>query len=394
MNILIVWRSIPREWDVSTNKVLRMMQYLYNEGNEVTIITFKNNQANSYQINLVKKYSSLFLISYPSKFHTCISNLKYLNISLFPFSQEMMKVIRKVIVDKKIDLIYIDQYMLNHVLMQKIKIPIVLDIVDPLDYSSYQYFKSDKNIIKKTWFLFNYIYYKYFELPRYKYIDAYIFVSSIHKELLSSYIPNHKMKFCIPQGVDTEQFTPNSNTVNSNCLIFTGTMSYPPNVHATVFFCNKIFPHIKKEIPDVKFYIVGTNPHEDVLKLKSESIIITGFVEDISLYFKKSSVVVVPIVTDDGGFKVKVLEAMSMGKAIVSTSLGTKGLNVTDGENIFIRNDPEEFAAIVINLLKNSYMKSKIEKNARDFVVDHYSYEVMEHLLFEAFKSVLRKTDS
>lgn len=393
MKVLIVWRGIPVNWDVSTNKILRVLQYLYNTGNEVTLVTFKSRSTSEDQISQIQKYSKLFLIDYPSRFQTCVSHLRYFNISLFPLSLKMKEVIKRVLVDEKIDIIYVDQGMLNHVLKLDTEVPRVLDIVDPINYSSFQHFKNDKNMKRKSWFLVRYICYRYFDLPRYKNFDAFIFVSSIHRKLLAPYIPKNKIQFCIPQGVDTEWFMPQNNEASSNCLIFTGSMSYAPNIYASVFFCNKIFPLIKKETPDVIFYIVGSNPHEEVLKLESEDVVVTGFVEDMRLYFTKSSVVVVPIVTDDGGFKVKVLEAMAMGKATVSTSLGTKGLTVTDGENIIIKDDPEEFAGAVINLLKNERLKLDIGKKARDLVIDQYSYKVMESSLLKAFENVLQDRD-
>jgi len=388
MNVLIVWRNIPINWNVSTNKILSTLHYLHNTGNKVTLVVYKSKLIDEGQIAYIKKYSNLFLIDSPSssKLHTFFSYLRY--FSLFSFSKEMKKIIEEIIIDENIDIVYADQSMVNHVLKLDSEVPIVLDVVDPLAYSYFQYFKKDKYMIQKLRYLVMYIICRYFDLPRYKNIDAFIFVSSIHKKLLSPYIPEYKMQFCIPQGIDTEFIAPQNNKTNSNCLIFTGTMNYRPNIQACVFFCEKIFPLIKKEIPDATFYIAGANPTKEVLKLNSEDIVVTGFVEDMRIYFERSSVVVVPIVTDDGGFKVKVLEAMAMGKAVVSTSLGSKGLNVIDGENIIIKDDPEEFAGAVIGLLKNQDLKLEIEKKARNVVVGQYSYEVMNSLLFTAFKKI------
>lgn len=388
MNILIVWRNIPINWNVSTNKILSILQYLHNKGNEVTLVVFKSKPIDEDQITYINKYSNLYLIDPPSssKLHTYVSHFR--DLSFFPFSKDMRKIIEKVIIDKNIDIIYVDQSMVNHVLKLDSKVPIVLDVIDPLAYSSFQYFKKDKSMIQKLRYLIIYIICRYFDLPRYKNLDAFIFVSSIHKKLLSPYIPEYKMQFCIPQGIDIEWFAPQNSKTKSNCLIFTGTMNYRPNIQACVFFCEKIFPLIKKEISDATFYIAGANPTEEVLKLNSEDIVVTGFVKDMRMYLERSSVVVVPIVTDDGGFKVKVLEAMAMGKAIVSTSLGSKGLNVIDGENIIIKDDPEEFAGAVIDLLKNQDLKLEIEKKTRNLVIDQYSYEIMDSLLLTAFKKI------
>lgn len=171
-------------------------------------------------------------------------------------------------------------------------------------------------------------------------------------------------------------------------LIFTGSMSYPPNVHAVLFFFEMIYPLIKQQIPEVKFYVVGNNPSKGILRLRSSDIIITGFVEDIRPYIAKASVVIVPIISDDGGFKIKVLEAMAMGKPIVSTSLGAKGIDVSDGENIIIAGNPKEFADRVIELLNNEQQRKRIGANARRLIEEKYSWEKMTDMLNDAFQEI------
>ena len=136
---------------------------------------------------------------------------------------------------------------------------------------------------------------------------------------------------------------------------------------------------------------VGSNPSTEILRLRSRDIIITGFVEDIRPYIAKASVVIVPIVTDDGGFKIKVLEAMAMGKPIVSTSFGAKGLNVTPEENIIIADDPEEFARRVIELLNDEELREKIGANARKLMEEEYTWGKMTDMLNDVFQRVARK---
>ncbi|MEM4897831.1 MAG: glycosyltransferase family 4 protein [Pyrobaculum sp.] len=143
----------------------------------------------------------------------------------------------------------------------------------------------------------------------------------------------------IPPGVDTVYFQPFGKEEDSDpTILFMGTMSYPPNVSAVLWFYRRVYPLVKKEVPRVKFYIVGRAPDRKILKLSSDkSVVVTGGVEDVRVYLAKASVFVNPIILDDGGIKTKVLEAMASAKAIVSTPLGVRDLGVENEKHVMMQ---------------------------------------------------------
>jgi len=177
----------------------------------------------------------------------------------------------------------------------------------------------------------------------------------------------------VPNGVQIseKEFAYSQN--GSSRLIFCGGMSYPPNVEGVNYFMTDIYPKIKKILPQLKVSFVGKLPHPDVVHWQSEHVEITGFVDDVLPYYRKSAVSIVPLKTGSGT-RLKILESMALGVPIVSTSLGSSGLSVKNNENIILADDPDSFAKGVLNLIKNPRLSYAISKNARKLVESRYDW--------------------
>jgi len=168
----------------------------------------------------------------------------------------------------------------------------------------------------------------------------------------------------VPTGVDTQKFNvaPPSST-NPPRVVFTGSMDWEPNVDAVEYFCSQIWPRIRAEFPDAIFQIVGRNPFAKVQRLASESVEVTGTVPSVAEYLEKASVVIVPL-RIGGGTRLKIFEAMAMGKALVSTSIGAEGLEVENGRDLLLADDASAFADAVILLLRDAAIRRKFEQAA------------------------------
>lgn len=193
-------------------------------------------------------------------------------------------------------------------------------------------------------------------------------VSETDKSLLEEKFGARNV-FAIPTGVDTDYFAPSVETRVNNSLVFTGSMDWLPNEDAILFFARDILPWIKAQIPDVKFTVVGRNPSRGLLNeiKKYPEIEIVGWVSDVRPYIARNNLYVIPL-RIGGGTRIKVYEAMAMGKVVVSTSIGVEGLPVRDGQNVILADAPTEFAQAVVQLLKDSEKRKRIAKNARLFV--------------------------
>jgi polysaccharide biosynthesis protein PslH len=192
----------------------------------------------------------------------------------------------------------------------------------------------------------------------------------------------------VPTGVDTEYFSPAPGpTPDTPSLVFTGSMDWLPNEDAIVFFCQTILPLIRRDLPDVQLSVVGRAPTPMVRKLAEESgIRVTGRVDDVRPYMRDAAVYVVPL-RIGGGTRLKIFEAMAMGKAVVSTTVGAEGLPVRHGEHLLLADDPDAFAQSVVRLFHERSTRERIGTAARALVAERYDWgaaaRVMEAGLIE-----------
>jgi polysaccharide biosynthesis protein PslH len=179
----------------------------------------------------------------------------------------------------------------------------------------------------------------------------------------------------IPTGADTEFFAPTEEPEMPNSLVFTGSMDWLPNEDGVVYFMKEILPLIRQEVPGVSLTIVGRNPSSRLkdLAATTASVHLTGWVEDIRPYLSQAAVCVVPL-RIGGGTRLKIFEAMSMGKAIVSTTIGAEGLPVRPDEHLVIADEPAQFSKSTVALLKDAPLRGSMGITARNLVVENYSW--------------------
>jgi sugar transferase (PEP-CTERM/EpsH1 system associated) len=179
----------------------------------------------------------------------------------------------------------------------------------------------------------------------------------------------------IPTGVDTEYFRPATTPEVPNSLVFTGSMDWLPNEDAIIFFIKEILPLIRKEVPDVSLTVVGRKPSQRLNQLAvcEANVKLTGWVEDIRPFLATGAACVVPL-RIGGGTRLKIFEAMSMGKAVVSTTVGAEGLPVRKGEHLLIADQPAAFANVTVALLRDPVRRQELGAAARKLVEERYSW--------------------
>ena len=168
----------------------------------------------------------------------------------------------------------------------------------------------------------------------------------------------------VPTGVDTEQYkAAPSVSGRPPIIVFTGSMDWEPNIDAIEFFCRDVWPAILAGFPDARFQVVGRNPHPRVRRLASASVEVTGTVPSVADHLRAATVVIVPL-RIGGGTRLKIFEAMAMAKAMVSTSIGAEGLDVTSGRDLLIADDAPSFASAILELLRQPELRHTYEQNA------------------------------
>jgi glycosyltransferase involved in cell wall biosynthesis len=161
----------------------------------------------------------------------------------------------------------------------------------------------------------------------------------------------------------------------SATLVFTGVMDYWPNVEGVRWFVESIFPQVRRAVPGALFQIVGSRPTPEVRRLAEvPGVTVTGFVPDVRSYLERADVCVVPL-RIARGIQNKVLEAMAMGKAVVSTAQAFEGIRAESGEAMLVADSEQAFVSLVVGLLNEPARARHIGEQARACVERHYSWE-------------------
>ena len=221
--------------------------------------------------------------------------------------------------------------------------------------------------------------------------DRCIVVSDEEGRLLRTLAPTATYSV-VENGIDCEAFRPLRQSTTDNSLLFIGVINYPPNADAVLYFCKSILPLIKRAISRVHLMVVGHAPPIEVLSLvSSEGVTVTGFVNDPRPYYERASLCIVPL-RAGGGTRLKILEAMALGRPVVTTSIGCEGLDVVDGEHVLIGDTAEDFARHVVRLLRDEELRRRIISAARSLVEERYDWTIAGRTLLRTYQEVVSNT--
>lgn len=240
--------------------------------------------------------------------------------------------------------------------------------------------RADKegNYLKKLYFYLEAYKLKNYEKSEVPKFNINVTCSDMDSKRLES-ILNSINTHVIPNGVNTDYFSPAKEvTPDPMSLVFIGGMSWYPNRDAMLFFAKEIWPKLKRQIPDVKMHVVGGSPPQELVDLAEmdDNFHVYGFVDNIKSIFHKSGIYVCPI-SDGGGTKLKILDALAMGKPIVANSIACEGIDVTDGLNVLFAETPDEYILNISKLISDQSLRQQLSTNSRKLVLEKYSYDVI-----------------
>jgi glycosyltransferase involved in cell wall biosynthesis len=196
----------------------------------------------------------------------------------------------------------------------------------------------------------------------------------------------------IPVGVDMNYFTPvGFQGREKNRLVISGKMSYHANVTMVLNFVENIYPRIRSERPDVKLWIAGKDPTNEIKALKSTpGIEVTGTVKDLRPYLQHATVALSPI-TYGAGMQIKVLEAMACETPVVSTSQAVSALQASHGQDVLVADDPAEFAKHVLRLLSDPEYQNTIGQAGHRYVTKHHKWSSIIAKLEGVYEETINK---
>lgn len=405
MNILFLTHQIPNLYSGATIRPFYLIKNLSEKYNHnIYVISFITESEKGY-VDKIKSYCQeimLFALKQESNNRAILINtlrnvLSLVNIiskitsknGVFDPSYysrgDIQKKIDKFIEQHELDAIYSDAGMAGYVANSPLP-----KIVEPLDINYknwFHYFTKKNGLIMKIYWFIRFLQTFYRETRIYKFFDYCVVVTENDKNTINTYLSNVVV---IPGGTDIEYWKLVDGAKEAYpSLITTGAMDGEKNIEAILSFYSNVYPRIKRRFPNIKIYIVGKNPHPKIRELnKDPSVEVTGFVEDMRPYLAKASVFICYHISGSG-VKNQVLEAMAIGKPVISTTVGALGIKILPGKNIILENDAENFALCVIKLLNNKKLRWRMGKLARLSVEKEHSCIVVSDQLNELLNKII-----
>jgi glycosyltransferase involved in cell wall biosynthesis len=306
-------------------------------------------------------------------------------------STALMPAIQTLTAQHRFDLIHVDDIIIAPVMNycpQNVKKVFFFHNLMTLQYKNI--YRSRTDLVKKVIAFVEYLQIRKFEKNLLLQMESAVVLTKIESETARILSPDTNI-YEIPLEINLNEYIPAHDLIDDQRITFTGTMSYEPNHEGASYFIKKILPLIRRDFPNARFFAVGMNPPKYLQDLGDDRIIITGEVINMQEYINKSSVIVVPLLSG-GGMRYKILEAFTLSKAVVSTSVGAEGIEYTENENIIIADNPQHFAHKVCELLSDVQRAVNLGTNARQLITDKYDSRIVQKQWNSLYAEILARS--
>lgn len=388
MKILVLDEEFP--WPPNTGKRIRTFNLLSRLGkdHEVIYLAYGDPDSESYRAVAEANMTPVALQRKlppkhgPAFYARLMANLlsPYPYIVTSHYTRQFNRKMRELIGEHQPDIVMAEwtPYALNLKGLRGVRKVIV---AHNMEYRIWRrYYRNETDQMRRWYIREQMIKVERFERRAFGWADGATAVASAEAEEIRGWHPKLDVQV-VENGVDLEYFHPQDTPEAHGRLVFTGSMDWRPNQDAVKHFMQEILPLVTKRYPQAMISLVGRNPSEQILACdKDPHARVTGTVDDVRGYIAESEVYVVPL-RIGGGSRLKILEALAMQKAVVSTSVGAEGLDVTPGENILIADTPEEFANQIGRLLNDSELRASLGKKGRELVTERYGWDFLARKL-------------
>jgi glycosyltransferase involved in cell wall biosynthesis len=275
------------------------------------------------------------------------------------------------------------------------KLPALVIDSHNIDYDlARQYARNGSSLVRRLYAEANWRKLRREELATYGDADGVYLCSAADERRLLDEVPKVRTAV-IPNAADVEYYQPRSNDPppDGRTVVFFGLLSYVPNVDGVNHFVKDIWPRVAEVHPEARCKIIGDRPPPSLLALAGPRVELTGFVSDLRPHLATAAVVVVPLRLG-GGTRLKIVEAMAMGKAIVSTTLGAEGIEAIPGRDILVEDQPAAFADAVNRLLTEPGLAARIGQSARRLAVERYAWSGGARALEGFYRRILLEVGS
>jgi polysaccharide biosynthesis protein PslH len=255
------------------------------------------------------------------------------------------------------------------------RVPLLVVDSHNIDYDlARQYASASSSLARRLFAGANWRKLRREELETYRGADGVYLCSAVDEGRLLDEVPGIRTAV-IPNAADVEYYQPRPTDPppDGHTVIYFGLLSYIPNVDGVIHFVRDIWPRVAEAHPEARCKIIGGGAPASLLALAGPRVQLTGFVSDLRPLLATAAAVVVPLRLG-GGTRLKIVEGMAMGKAIVSTTLGAQGIEAVPGRDLLIEDEPAAFADAVNRLLAEPSLAARIGQSARQLVVERYAW--------------------
>ena len=352
---------------------------------EVHLVSLSNKNINKKDKNELEKLCKTVSIYKLNKIHSILSlfralfNKKPFQVALF-YNKKIHNKIKKKTREINPNHIYCQLIRCTEYVKDEFDIPKTIDFMDVLSKGIERRISTSPFYLKKL-LKTEAERLKVYENIMFEYFDNHAIISLQDQELI--YHVKREEIAIIPNGIDTLFFSPNNKKEKKYTLLFNGNMQYQPNVKSAIYIVTHILPLVKEKIPGVSLLISGTSPAKEVQELASESVTVSGWMDDIRDAYNLASVFIAPMQIGTG-LQNKLLEAMAMEMPCVTSKLANNALNAMPNEEILIGNSKEEYAELIVQLINNPSQSKELGKNGQTYVRNNFNWETSTKILLKS----------
>jgi sugar transferase (PEP-CTERM/EpsH1 system associated) len=251
----------------------------------------------------------------------------------------------------------------------------------------FRMYQNERSLPRRAFSWLEYLRFRRFEQSAWRDVDGCLVCSEREADLLRAREPDLPVTV-VPNGVDIDHFRPAPASVEPRTVVFNGVLNYRPNLDAALHLVDDIWPLVLERCPDARLAIVGRAGDADVSALRRPGVEVTGEVADVRPYLQRAAVEVVPL-RMGGGTRLKVVEGLALGKAMVSTSLGCEGIAVRDREHLLMADDAASFAERILELFDDPALGEALGRAGRMLIESTYSWDLAGDRLGELYDGLL-----
>lgn len=249
-----------------------------------------------------------------------------------------------------------------------------------------RHLENEKAGLKKTYLNLQNNRLKQFEINAFNQVDAIVTITDEDKKTIASISPKTPLHTCLT-GINLNSYQYVGDVKHPNTLFHFASMDWMPNIEAVDWLLNNVWPTILKNKSDTKLVLAGRGMPERFKKLASQNITIIEDVKDSKEFYTTYDIMLVPL-WSGSGLRIKLVEGLAYGKAIITTSIGAEGIPYTNGQNMLIADTAEDFSKAILEVLHQSSLKQDLQTSARKLAENHFDYKVSAKHLIDFYKTL------